>query len=231
MPAFNLKRFDAYPKTIEDVQVRTSSGAVISIVSGIVIALLVISEFSAYLSTQVHHELYVDTSIGEQLQINFDVTFPRLPCAFVSVDLMDVSGKHELDVDHNIFKKRLQKDGQPVDVDAAPQFNLGDAEIEIPQKRPGCGSCYSAEKNPEQCCNTCNEVMEAYRSRGWAVTNPDSIAQCAREGYSSQMKSQADEGCQLYGTLLVSKVCFSSLSKVPRSTLSSTVDGNVVMII
>lgn len=204
-----LKRFDAYPKTLEEVQVRTTSGATISIVSMVIIFVLVVSEFSAYISTGTHHELYVDTTVGEQLQINFDVTFPRLACAYVSVDLMDVSGNHELDVDHNIFKKRLSSDGIPVGEDVLARV-LGDPLIEIPEKRPGCGTCYSAERSEAQCCNTCTEVMDAYRSRGWAVSQPETIAQCQREGYNQLLKEQKDEGCQLYGTLQVSKVCFSS---------------------
>ena len=201
-----LKRFDAYPKTLEEVQVRTTSGATISIVSMVIIFVLVVSEFSAYISTGTHHELYVDTTVGEQLQINFDVTFPRLACAYVSVDLMDVSGNHELDVDHNIFKKRLSSDGIPVGEDVLARV-LGDPLIEIPEKRPGCGTCYSAERSDAQCCNTCTEVMDAYRSRGWAVSQPETIAQCQREGYNQLLKEQKDEGCQLYGTLQVSKVC------------------------
>ena len=200
-----LKRFDAYPKTLEEVQVRTTSGATISIVSMVIIFVLVVSEFSAYISTGTHHELYVDTTVGEQLQINFDVTFPRLACAYVSVDLMDVSGNHELDVDHNIFKKRLSSDGIPVGEDVLARV-LGDPLIEIPEKRPGCGTCYSAERSDAQCCNTCTEVMDAYRSRGWAVSQPETIAQCQREGYNQLLKEQKDEGCQLYGTLQVSKV-------------------------
>ena len=203
-----LKRFDAYPKTVEEVQIRTTSGAAISIISGIVIFFLVLSELSVYFSPNVHHELYVDTGVGETLQINFDVTFPRLPCVFVSVDLMDVSGNHELDVDHNIFKKRLQPDGAPVGAELLEK-RLGDPLLPIPEKRPGCGTCYAAERHDSQCCNTCADVMDAYRARGWAMTHPETIAQCQREGYSDMLAQQAEEGCQLYGTLQVSKVCFS----------------------
>lgn len=40
-----------------------------------------------------------------------------------------------------------------------------------------CGSCYGAEKEPGQCCNTCQEVQEAYRSKGWAFGGADAIEQ------------------------------------------------------
>ena len=44
-----------------------------------------------------------------------DVTFPGLPCSWGQIDVMDVSGELELDVDHDLFKKRLSADGKPLD--------------------------------------------------------------------------------------------------------------------
>jgi len=102
-----LKNFDAYPKTLEDFRIRTYSGAAVSIISGIFILWLFISEFMYYLSTEINPELFVDTTRGEKLRINMDIVFHNLPCAYLSVDAMDISGEHQLDVDHNIFKKRI----------------------------------------------------------------------------------------------------------------------------
>jgi len=105
-----LKSFDAYPKTLEDFRVRTVSGAAgrrnlqiyirvhiycfpaveflisspVSIISGLIITWLFFSELSFYLSTDVQPELFVDTSRGEKLRINMDVTFPDLPCGCAS---------------------------------------------------------------------------------------------------------------------------------------------------
>ncbi|KAJ6730374.1 ENDOPLASMIC RETICULUM VESICLE TRANSPORTER PROTEIN [Salix viminalis] len=36
-----------------------------------------------------------------------------------------------------------------------------------------CGSCYGAETSAEDCCNSCEEVLEAYGKKGWAMTNPE----------------------------------------------------------
>lgn len=49
-------------------------------------------------------------------------------------------------------------------------------------------------------------MSEAYRRRGWAFKNPDSIEQCKREGFSQKMQEQKNEGCQVYGFLEVNKV-------------------------
>lgn len=49
-------------------------------------------------------------------------------------------------------------------------------------------------------------MREAYRRRGWAFKNPDTIEQCRREGFSQKMQEQKNEGCQVYGFLEVNKV-------------------------
>lgn len=41
---------------------------------------LFVSEFNYYLTKEVHAELFVDTSRGQKLRINVDITFPHLPC-------------------------------------------------------------------------------------------------------------------------------------------------------
>jgi len=209
-----LKKFDAYPKTLEDFRVRTFSGAAVSIVSGLFILWLFISEFTYYLSTEVQPELLVDTTRGEKLRINMDIVFHNLPCAYLSVDAMDISGEHQLDVDHNIFKKRLGSDGKPISAGPTRHEALGDNAPKtvdgkpVVEKLPDdyCGSCYGSEAVPGTCCNTCEEVQEQYRRKGWAFTNPDAIEQCVREGFTQKLADQMGEGCQVYGYLLVNKV-------------------------
>ena len=88
---------------------------------------------------------------------------------------------------------------------------------------PGCGSCYGAQTRAGQCCNTCEEVREAYRVRGWAFANAENIAQCKDEGFTEKLLEQSGEGCQVYGYLLVNKgekkqvicgrFCFKSCSQ------------------
>jgi len=147
----------------------------------------------------------VDTSRGEKLRINMDVTFPDLPCGYVSVDAMDVSGEHQLDVEHNIFKKRLAPDGKPLGIEKGELEAITTPEVATPV--PGeCGSCYGSEQEAGQCCNTCAEVRESYRKKGWAFAYPESIEQCAREGFSENLEKQRGEGCQIYGHILVNKV-------------------------
>lgn len=57
-----------------------------------------------------------------------------------------------------------------------------------------------------RCCNTCEEVLAAYRQRKWNV-QLDKIDQC--KNHQHQHNSDAfKEGCRIQGHLEVNRVCF-----------------------
>ena len=200
-------------------------------VSATIMLMLFASELRLFLTTKVAHELTVDSSRGERIQINLDVTFPALPCSIISLDVMDISGEQHLDVHgHHIFKRRLSPEGKELEVgvkedkvgkdahaeaegehdahDAAHHHGEGGDEGEngTEVKPAYCGPCYGAEETPGECCNTCDEVREMYRKRGWAFSFPEIIEQCKREGFTEKLKAQQGEGCNIYGYLEVNKV-------------------------
>ena len=57
-----------------------------------------------------------------------------------------------------------------------------------------------------RCCNTCEEVKEAYRQKKWAFPNLETIDQCKSENYSDKLKHTFKEGCQIYGYMEVNRV-------------------------
>ncbi|KAM7478958.1 hypothetical protein LguiA_027171 [Lonicera macranthoides] len=207
-----LRKLDAYPKINEDFFSRTLSGGIITLFSSIVMLLLFFSELRLYLHTVTETKLVVDTSRGEKLRINFDVTFPMIPCSLLSLDAMDISGEQHLDIRHDITKKRIDSQGNVIEV---RQDGIGAPKIEKPLQRHGgrlehnetyCGSCFGAEMSDDDCCNSCEDVREAYRKKGWGLTNPELIDQCKREGFIQKIKEEEGEGCNIYGSLEVNKV-------------------------
>ncbi|KAJ8541402.1 hypothetical protein K7X08_002218 [Anisodus acutangulus] len=207
-----IRSLDAYPKINEDFYSRTLSGGVITLASSIIMTLLFISELQLYLNAVTVTKLVVDTSRGETLHINFDITFPALPCSILSVDAMDISGEQHLDIRHDIIKKRIDALGNVIET---RKEGIGAPTIDRPLQRHGgrlehnetyCGSCYGSEGSDDHCCNTCEDVREAYRKKGWALTNPDQIDQCKREGFLEKIKEEEGEGCNMYGFLEVNKV-------------------------
>ena len=51
--------------------------------------------------------------LGERMEIHLNVSFPRIPCELLSLDVMDVSGEQQTGVMHGVSKVRLAplKDG------------------------------------------------------------------------------------------------------------------------
>ena len=112
-PKSAFTRLDAFTKTVEDARIRTTSGGIVILVSLLVIIWLTLGEWSDYRRVTVRPELIVDKGRGERMEIALNITFPRMPCELLTLDIMDVSGELQMGVAHGINKVRLspEKDG------------------------------------------------------------------------------------------------------------------------
>lgn len=158
----------------------------------------------------VTEELFVDTTRNHKLKINLNITVPRISCDYLSLDAMDTTGDQHLHIEHNIFKKRLDLEGKMIP-DAMPEKHdvskvttkkddnkgnsTGVAKVE-------CGSCYGANRT---CCNTCQEVIDAYRDMRWEP-KMEEFVQCKDK--LSLQPAEMKEGCLVYGHMEVNRVSF-----------------------
>ncbi|KAJ6477317.1 Sec1 family-domain-containing protein [Mycena vitilis] len=201
-----LKGVDAFGKTTEDVKVKTRTGALLTIVAAAIILAFTTMEFFDYRRVTIDTSIVVDKSRGEKLTVKMNVTFPRVPCYLLSLDVMDISGETQRDITHNILKARLDTQGKPV-----PNAVSAELKNDLEKMNAGtdpnyCGSCYGGLEPEGGCCNTCEQVRTAYVNRGWSFSNPDAIEQCKNEGWSEKLKEQSNEGCNISGRVRVNKV-------------------------
>jgi hypothetical protein len=88
----------------------------VSLVGWCLIVLLILSEVNSYISAKPVEHMVVDTTLGQQLIININISFHKLTCAEVHLDAMDVAGDNQLNIEHDMIKQRLSKDGEPIGV-------------------------------------------------------------------------------------------------------------------
>ena len=156
------------------------------------------------------------------LNISFDMSFSKMPCAALGLNLLDPKGINVMHVGHEIFKTRLAK-GQPIGQrirDSLQSVATTPSQLHaasMPQKALNhstrslrCASCFESHKDSDDCCNSCGELEAAY-GRG---ARPYVFAQCVEQLYNSEPPRA--EGCRLEVRLEVRKVPGSIHIGVPR---------------
>ncbi|KAF8073775.1 Sec1-like protein [Lyophyllum atratum] len=204
-PALNLNLGGV--NTTEDVKVKTRTGAFLTILSAAIILAFTTMEFIDYRKVNIDTSIVVDKSRGEKLTVNLNVTFPRVPCYLLSLDVMDISGELQRDLSHNVLKVRLDEHGVMVPNSFSAELrNDIDKMNDVKNNDNYCGSCYGGLEPESGCCNTCEDVRTAYVNRGWSFATPDSIEQCKNEGWAEKLREQTNEGCNISGRIRVNKV-------------------------
>jgi hypothetical protein len=109
----------------------------------------------------------------------------------LSLDVMDISGETQRDISHNILKRRLDERGIAISSGHSAELRNDLDKLNEAKKEGYCGSCYGGMEPESGCCNTCDEVREAYLQRGWSFNNPDAIDQvrgtCSAEFFKLRM--------------------------------------------
>lgn len=151
------------------------------------------------------------TQLGERMEIHLNITFQRIPCELLTLDVMDVSGEQQHGVQHGVSKVRLRPESDGGGVIDTKALALHDDDETAKHLDPNyCGGCYGAAAPAGAmkpgCCQTCDEVREAYAQASWAFGRGENVEQCMREHYAERLDEQRHEGCRIEGSLRVNKV-------------------------
>lgn len=214
-----VRKLDLFPKVEQDLTVKTDQGGMISLIGYAIIFCLVMAELLNHmaLSRDTSESLVVDTSLSQKMQVNINMTFPSLSCVDLHLDVMDVAGDSQLDIDDTLVKRRLLLSGRPIGQDVIKaEANKKQKEDEENRKHVKtdlgdnyCGPCYGAHEEDGDCCDTCDDVVNAYKKKNWNSKQIMSVAeQCIREGKtaSGPKRLTKGEGCNLSGYMKLNRV-------------------------
>jgi hypothetical protein len=176
-----INHFDAFAKTVDDFSIKTLTGGILTLASTVLIVVLVVLEYFNYSKVSFSPQLVVDKNRKERMTINLNITFPRLPCfgnffltKAAGLDVVDISGEQQINIEHDVHKQRLDTKGQPI----AQKFSAKKNKLSANSTAVAdCGACYGGIPGTTGCCNSCEEVRDAYNRKGWAFSDPDSIEQ------------------------------------------------------
>lgn len=132
------------------------------------ITILLLFELRSFMTPHYQEHMVVDTTIlSDKLTINVNITFHALSCNEAHLDVMDVAGDNQLNVEHDMSKQRLDKHGRRIGKSGIEI--IGEGKLPIPNDLPPdyCGSCYGAETLTRKCCNTCDDLLRAYQEHQW----------------------------------------------------------------
>lgn len=178
-----FKKFDVYNKVHDDYVLSRESGGAVSLVTAIIIAVLVWCEFKEFLTVEIAHSITVDTKVNQKLSIVLDITFPHLRCSEVSVDTVDSAGDTQVDAHGGLKMYNL---------DAVGKMTSGDPVA----KEGDCWPCLEAEDADHKCCNSCQELKDAYSDKEIPYFHIlDTAMQC-----------KGSIGCRIKGKVVVNKV-------------------------
>ena len=103
-----IKRSDAFKRIKSDLTQGWATGGLLSIAGSIFIFFLIVSEFSAYLAVRTLSEVQMSDNTDAQVRININISMPRLPCQFASLDVKDVIGTNKMNITTNIRKWKIK---------------------------------------------------------------------------------------------------------------------------
>jgi hypothetical protein len=110
-----IKKFDFYKDLPESLSEPTITGAWVSLILLAIVGLLLSQTVYNFISLQKTSEIMIDVNSGdEKLHINLDITLEKAPCSILSLDIVDVTGVHVVDIEGKLHKYRLDSKGNNI---------------------------------------------------------------------------------------------------------------------
>ncbi|GLC39560.1 hypothetical protein PLESTB_001627000 [Pleodorina starrii] len=124
-----LSSISAYVKPEAHLVQQTLHGAFVTLCGVLLATVLFIHELRSFYHLHRVTKMSVDLARRHDLTINIDITFPAVPCAVLSIDVLDISGTAENDASYanhmHVHKMRLDGQGK----------QIGRAEYHTPQSQ------------------------------------------------------------------------------------------------
>ena len=196
-----IKSLDLFPKTSPEVEeTNTAFGGLLSLVIITFMSGLFLYECGDYLLGDPIREVVIEP-FEEDRRIRFDLNISlfKVPCEALSMDYEDSMGSHYYAYTLKVL--RLDQHGQIINIHQAQDLQI---EENARLEKKDCGSCYGAELHENQCCNTCEEVIDAYSRKGWNPPQKHLVDQCRRKLHGGLFLSGG--GCQIFGHLTAKEV-------------------------
>mmetsp|Transcript_32873 Transcript_32873/g.57417 ORF Transcript_32873/g.57417 Transcript_32873/m.57417 type:complete len:343 (+) Transcript_32873:6776-7804(+) len=192
---------DFYRKVHTDLVQSSVIGGVLTVVAVAVMAMMFLVETHCYLFAEPTRQMTVEGHLDDtRMRIDLNISLFTVPCELAHVDYSDESGTHMSAF--SINKLPLDVSGVLVRGHHVDHVRYHER---VREKSQDCGSCYGAEMFEGQCCNTCEQVIEAYSKRGWQMPSKRSISQCTRRLEQTEEKVESP-GCQVYGHIVVKRI-------------------------
>mmetsp|Transcript_44987 Transcript_44987/g.144151 ORF Transcript_44987/g.144151 Transcript_44987/m.144151 type:complete len:678 (+) Transcript_44987:133-2166(+) len=184
------------PEHRENGSPASGASLVFRSLSCLLIGVLVFTEVRSFASPAARQrfDLDIHSSVNadspRKIRVLLNITVLDFPCIDLSLDYQDVMGTRAVDVRTTLFKERLHKNGSVVDsplmkndpkATDAGTGGAGPSQFANHTGNKTCLTCYGALPDG-QCCNTCADVLYAYRLKRWALPRIESIEQCKHDG-------------------------------------------------
>ncbi|CAI5718146.1 unnamed protein product [Peronospora effusa] len=106
------RRFDLNSKGVDGIQERTIGGGLVTLVSCMVVAFLLLSELSVWWTVSVTHHMHVDTAPQDDpITVEVDITFLHETCNDVALDVSDAKSNKDVLLKQDIQEQPVGENG------------------------------------------------------------------------------------------------------------------------